>query len=72
MRLPPIAGESVMYPEKKMGKFELYEVEIALDTLLRADQIGKDKDLMKQVMILAKRKDTSMVEAGLIKKQMKR
>jgi hypothetical protein len=59
-----------MHTEQKMGTFERYEVEGALETLLRADQIGKDKDMMKQVMILAKQKDASMVEAGLIKKQM--
>ena len=55
---------------KKMGKFDQWEVEDALGTLLRADEIGKNKELMKQVMALAKKKDSSMVEAGLIKKQM--
>lgn len=58
--------------EKKMGKFELYQVENALSILLDADKIGKDKELMKQVMILAQKQDASMVDAGLIKKHMKK
>lgn len=39
---------------KKMGKFEKYEVESALDSLKRAEKVKSDPALMKEVRKLAK------------------
>jgi len=64
---PTVAG---MHKEPMMGKFNKYEVEDAMRAIIRVDEIGKDKDLMKQVMILAKKHETSMVDTGLVKKVM--
>lgn len=57
--------------EPKMGKFDKWEVENALRTLLEADKIGKNKALMKQVMICAKEQDKALEDVGLIKKAMR-
>ena len=54
--------------EKKMGKYDKWEVESALETLLQADVISKDKALMKEVMKCAKEQDEALDNIGLINK----
>jgi hypothetical protein len=41
---------------KKLGKFEDYEVQSALDSLIRAEEVRGDKALMAEVSKLASKK----------------
>lgn len=59
MAKPMVAGMS-------KRQIDDWEVESALETLLRAEEITKDKNLMTKVKALAKKKDKAMTSAGLI------
>lgn len=45
-------SDAVQVKPEKMGKFEKYQVESAVDTLIRAEDIKQDPELMKEVMKL--------------------
>lgn len=42
--------ESVKEEKKEFGKFDRWEVESAVNTIIRAEQIKLDKELMKYVL----------------------
>ena len=48
--------EAAIPSDKKSGKFDKWEVEDALRTLQRAEEIRKDEKLMKEVMKMGKLK----------------
>ena len=62
----PVTGGTMH--EEKMGKYDKWEVEEALRTILEADKISKDKALMKEVMKCAKEQDEALETTGLINK----
>lgn len=48
--------KAVQMKEDKMGKFDKWEVEDALRSLQRAEEVRKDEKLMKEVFKLARLK----------------
>lgn len=51
-----IRGRDIPVKEEKKGKFDKWEVEDALRTLQRAEEIRKDEKLMKEVVKFGKEK----------------
>lgn len=50
--------------EKKYGKFDKWEIECAVDTLLRAEEIRADKEKMVYIAPMIKEKADKMMKAA--------
>lgn len=60
MKIEIVGGESEDSEEKEYGKFDKYEIECAVDTLLRAEEIKADAEKMAYIKPLLEKKVSSM------------
>ena len=56
--------KSVKEEKKEFGKFDRWEIESAVDCLIRAEQIKMDKDKMKYVLPLLEKQKEALDNAS--------